>query len=148
MGPNFRSGAILYWTGAVVLIVFGFVGIFSIGAPFLLTGIAMLAVGRWRRNPAVVWPALVGVWLLVLGYVLVAPLTCTSSAVPATVSGNAHVGPLLGHTTCTNLLGIDYSGGGIYNPSLMPAFLAGLGAGAVGAFVTRRLFARRPNAHP
>lgn len=139
-----RGGAILYWTGAVVLTVFGFLAIFSIGAPFFLTGVAMLAVGRWRSNPAVVWPALVGVWLLVIAYVLVGPGSCTGTA-RAVISGSP---PSVGRVTCTNPLGIDYAGTGNYSPSLLPGFLAGLAAGIIGALLTRRLLDRRPNARP
>jgi hypothetical protein len=46
------------------------------------------------------------------------------------------------HTTCTNILGIDYSGTGIYNPSLVPALLAGVAAGGIGALVTRFVIVR------
>jgi hypothetical protein len=136
------GGAILYWSGAVLLTVFGFLGQFSMGAPFFLTGVAMLAVGRWRHRPEILWSALVGVWAFVIGYILVAPLGCTST-VDAVLQGQPQA---LSHTTCTNALGIDYSGTGTYNPSLAPAFLAGLTIGVLGAFLTRRLLTRR--VHP
>ena len=126
-------GAAVYWAGAVVLVVVGFLAIFSIGAPLLLTGVAMLVVGRWRHRPAVVWPVLAGVWSFVLGYLLVAPLGCSTSAV---LPGEA------GRTTCSNVLGIDYSGTGVYNPSLLPALMAGLAAAAIGVVVTRQITRR------
>lgn len=129
-------GAVVYWAGAAVLVVAGFHAIFSIGAPLLLTGVAMLFVGRWRHRPAVVWPALVGVWSFVLGYVLVAPLGCSTSS---TLPGGA------ARTTCSNVLGIDYSGTGVYTPSLFPALMAGLAAAAIGVVVTRQI-ARRGRA--
>jgi hypothetical protein len=116
----------------VALAVAGFIAIFSIGAPLLFTGVAMLVVGRWRHRPAVAWPVLVGVWSFVLGYVLVAPLSCSTSAAP----GDA------GRTTCSNVLGIDYSGTDVYNPSLIPALMAGLAAAAVGVVVTRQITRR------
>lgn len=146
-----RSGGVVYWTGAVVLVIFGFVSQFSIGAPFLLTGVLMLIVGAggWRHRPEILWPALVGVWVFVVVFVLVAPLGCTTSA-----SGHVHLLPggavpagspapvQIGHTVCTNVLGIDYSGTGVYNPPLMPALLAGLAAGLALAVVTRALLIR------
>jgi len=128
-------GAGVYWAGAVVLVVVGFLAIFSIGAPLLLTGVAMLVVGRWRHRPAVVWPVLVGVWSFVVGYVLVAPLGCSTTS--ATLPGEA------GRTTCSNVVGIDYSGTGVYNPSLYPALMAGLAVAAIGVVVTRQITRRR-----
>jgi hypothetical protein len=125
-----RAASILYWSGAVVLVMFGAIAIFSIGAPFFLTGIAMLAAGTKRHDPAVLWPTLLGVWTLVLAYVLIAPWSCT-----ATSSGG---GAGAGHTTCTNPLGIGYAGDGLYNPPLLPAFLVGLAAGMIVAIVSRR----------
>jgi hypothetical protein len=125
--------AVVYWAGGVALAVAGFLAIFSIGAPLLFTGVAMLVVGRWRHRPAVVWPVLVGVWSFVLGYVLVAPLSCSTSAAPP---GEA------GRTTCSNVLGIDYSGTDVYNPSLCPARMAGLAAAAGGVVVTRQITRR------
>ncbi|MBI2238166.1 MAG: hypothetical protein HYU54_06540 [Actinobacteria bacterium] len=145
MPSRSRWGAFLYWSFAVVLTVFGFVDLIAIGAPFLLAGLAMLVVGRWRHRARVLWPALAGVWSFVLGYVLVAPLGCTSSAVPALPGSTGP--PAVGHTTCANVLGIDYSGAGNYNPSLLPGFIAGLVAGAMGAVLARQVIAgRRPTA--
>jgi hypothetical protein len=138
-----RAGAIGYWVLAVVLVAFGYLSLFSMGAPFVLTGLAMIVVGRWRRNPAVVWPALIGVWAFVVGYVLAAPLGCTTSGGPAPALRGASSSPALSHTVCTNILGIDYSGAGIYNPSLIPGFLAGLAAAILVAALTRRLLVRR-----
>jgi hypothetical protein len=132
-------GTAAYWGVAVLLVGFGFLGIFSIGAPFLLTGIAMMVVSPWRNRREVLWPALVGVWAFVLGYLLVAPLVCTSTAIAVTAGSPVPQS----HTTCTNILGIDYSGTGIYNPSLVPAVLAGVAAGAAGALATRFLLRRR-----
>jgi len=141
-----RGGAILYWTGAVVLTVFGFLDLIGIGGPFLLTGVVMLSVGAggWRHRPEILRPLLVGVWAFVVVYALIAPLGCTTSG-----SGSAPVLPggppptlQLSHTVCTNLLGVDYSGTGAYNSPLMPALLAGLAAGLVLAVATRALLVR------
>ncbi len=135
---RYRLGTMAYWATAVLFVGFGYLALFSIGAPFLLTGITMIVVSPWRSRPEVLWPSLVGVWAFALGYVLVAPLGCTSTAI--SVTGGAQ--PAVSHTTCTNILGIDYSGTGIYNPSLVPALLAGVAAGGIGALVTRFVIVR------
>jgi hypothetical protein len=132
-------GTAAYWAGAILLVGFGFLALFSIGAPFLLTGLAMMVVSPWRTRGEVLWPTLVGVWAFVLGFVLVAPLGCTSTAMAVTAGSPAAES----HTTCTNILGIDYSGTGIYNPSLAPAVFAGMAAGAGGALATRFLLRHR-----
>jgi len=67
-------------------------------------------------------------------YVLLAPLSCTSIA---------SSGPLPSRTECTNVLGIDYSGSGSYDPPLLPALLAGLIVAGIIALVLRRLLARQ-----
>jgi len=141
-----RAGSIAYWAGAAVLMLFGFVAIFSIGAPFFLTGAAMVVVGPFRDRRHVVWPALLSVWSFVVAYVLVAPLGCTSSSLP--LVGTTDLAQQAGRTTCTNVLGIDYSGGGVYNPPLMPALIVGLSVAVVVALVARRALRRGVQAEP
>ena len=134
-----RARTVAYWTAAAVLMVFGFLDLLAMGAPFLLTGVAMLLVGHWRDDRAILWPVLIGVWTLCAGFILAAPLGCTSSAgVAAPSSGHS----VAGHTSCTNIIGIHYSGPTPYNPSLLPALLAGIGLGMVAAVIARLLFAR------
>jgi hypothetical protein len=79
---------------------------------------------------------------LVVGYVLVVPLSCTATAV--SVVGEAQSE---GTTTCSNLLGITYEGSGIYNPSLLPALLVGIALAAIAGVTTAWLYRRHP-AHP
>jgi hypothetical protein len=134
-----RMGTAAYWCVAVLLVGFGFLALFSIGAPFLLTGTAMMVVSPWRRRREVLWPTLVGVWAFVLGYLLVAPLGCTYTAIAVTEGAPVPVS----HTTCTNILGIDYSGTGTYDPSLVPALVVAVGAGVAGALTMRFLLRRR-----
>jgi hypothetical protein len=121
---------------ALVLILFGIAGLFSIGAPFFLTGLVMLLCLPWRRDLAVLLPALTAVWVFTLGYILVAPLGCSSSAVS---SGH---GLVRDGTVCKGVL-FDYAGGGSYNPPLLPALLAGVAAGIVAAIAVRLLLHRR-----
>jgi hypothetical protein len=133
-----RTAAIAYWTGAAILTVFGLLDLVAIGGPFFLTGLAMLAVGRWRHDRAILWPALLGVWAFVLGYIALAPLNCSTTTIASTSGGILGEGP----TRCSYLFGvIRYSGA--TNPSLVPAFLGGLGLGLAIAFAARRSLAAR-----
>ena len=84
----------------------------------------MLVLGPVRRRPALFWPPLLAVVAYNVGYWAVAPLYCTAT--------EAVGGPST--TVCSSVLGINYSGNGIYNPSLDPANIAGLLLAAV-AFV-------------
>lgn len=124
----------VYVALALGLIAFGVLGWFSIGAPFFLTGVAMLTVLPWRGSRGVLVPAIVAPWVFTIGYVLIAPLWCTGTATPG-----------LGETTttCTNVLGIDYSGGGAYRAPLMPAVAAGLGLAAIALVALRAAIRRR-----
>ena len=105
-----------YWAASVGLIVFGLLGILSIGRPFLLVGLAMFILGPLRSRAVVFWPPLMAVIAYNVGYLAVAPFYCTAT--------QAVGGPST--TTCSNLIGINYSGSGTYNPSLEPANQAGL----------------------
>ena len=136
---------VAYFALAVVLCAFGYLALFSIGAPFLLTGIAMIAVYPWRRRRTVLWPTLASIWALSATYVLIAPLGCTSTAgaLPA-VPGEEAPATSNGVTECANLLGIDYSGGATYQPPLLPALLVGIAVAIVVALAVRAIVVRRP----
>jgi hypothetical protein len=130
-----------YWLLVFALVGFGWIAIFSIGAPFLLLGVALAVLFPFRGRARLFWPALGAVAALILGVVLVTPLGCMSIEFPA---GSAF--PT--RTTCSNLIGIAYSGTGDYSPPHWPALLAGLAAGAAG-FAGLRFLVRkttRPNA--
>lgn len=105
-----------HWVGSLGLIAFGVIAMFSIGRPFLLVGLAMLILGALRSRPVLFWPPLVAVIAYNVVYWAVAPLYCTATEA---VGGTST-------TTCSSLIGIGYSGSGIYNPSLDPANQAGL----------------------
>jgi hypothetical protein len=124
-----------YFAIAIGLIIFGTLGLFSIGIPFLLTGVMLLVLYPVRLRRELFWPPIVGVWGFVIGYVLVAPLVCTSTSFSA--AGGAESS----QTTCDGLL-LHYSGEGLYNPPLLPAVLAGLAVAALTAFGVRWLFSR------
>ena len=135
-------GGIAYWLLAVGLAVFGSIDLAGAGAPLFLTGAAMIAVGRWRTKPAIVLPVLLGVWILIVVYVLVGPGGCTSTSSARPVPAGAPRAAGVQHVRCSNPLGIDYSGTGDYRPTLLPGFLSGLVAGAAGAYAARRLLTR------
>lgn len=138
MDRHNRAGGIAYWTLVVFLVGFGFMGLLSIGFPFLLLGIALAILSQRRHETGVIAAGAAAVLGFTIGYILVAPLGCTSSgAAPGSLS----------HTVCTNILRIDYSGTGVYNPSLLPGLIAGLVMAVLFANVTRWLFRRIASHH-
>jgi hypothetical protein len=130
----------VYWAIAVALILFGMIGIFSIGAPFLLLGIMLAVLSPWRTRRGVLATGIAVILGFIVGVVLIGPGGCTSTAVP--VGGVQSVGI----TTCSNLLGITYEGSGTYNPSLLPALLAGIALALMTGVTTAWLY-RRHSAH-
>jgi hypothetical protein len=118
-----------YWIAALCLVAFGFVTGFSIGAPFLLVGLALLVLGPLRRWPRLFWSPLAGVVAFILGVVLFIPLSCTATGEVGQISS----------TVCTSILGPTWSGSGLYNPppeAFALAFRAGVGAGVGAAIAT------------
>jgi hypothetical protein len=120
---------------ALCLIALGLLGIFSIGFPFLATGLVMLFLLPVRRSFDVLLPAIAAVWGFTFAFVLVAPLGCTTAA--GAPAGRRAAGV----TICDGVFS-NYVGGGGYNPPLLPALLLGL-VGAVIAAVAVRTLARR-----
>ncbi len=137
-----HAGGVAYWALVVFLIGFGFLGILSIGMPFLLLGI-WLAIVSQRRHETVLAVGVAAIVGFTFGYILVAPLGCTGTAVTHVASTDLNSASQgVSHTVCTNILGINYSGVGLYNPSLAPGLLAGI-AVAVGFALGTRWVARR-----
>jgi membrane protease YdiL (CAAX protease family) len=115
----------------LLLLGFGYLAIFSIGAPFLLLGLILAVLFPWRDRRGLLATGTAVILGFVVGYVLVAPLSCTGSSISAAGGGLSE-----GTTVCTNLLGIPYEGGETYNPSLLPALLAGLVLAAIAGVAT------------
>lgn len=109
----------------------GFLTLFSVGAPLFLTGVVMVGLAPWRNRSLILWPALVGVWSFVAGYVLVAPLTCTTGS---------EMDPV---TVCTHVFGIRWYGS---SPGLKPAIFSGFACAAIGLSLTLRLMVSRRRA--
>lgn len=106
-----------YWILSLGLLSFGVIGLASIGRPFAIIGLAMLILGRLRKRPMLFWPPLAAVVAWNVGFLAIAPFSCTATA----TVGVGTTGTDEGMTVCTSLVGISYSGRGIYNPSLEPA---------------------------
>jgi hypothetical protein len=119
---------------ALCLIAFGVLGIFSIGFPFLATGLVMILLLPVRKSVDVLVPTIVAVWGFTFAFLLVAPLGCTASAGATAV----------GVTICNGAFS-DYVGRGGYSPPLLPAFVVGL-IGGVGVAVAARIVIRRRSA--
>lgn len=139
-----------YWITAMLLIVFATLTGFSIGIPFLCLGLALVVLAPFKDRAPIFVPSVVALVAFFIGYIIVAPLGCTmSESIEVSSSGGVtSVSPAA--TTCSNVIGIDYSGTGIYNPPLWPAALGGVAAaalaGAVAFFFLRRHSSReKPN---
>jgi hypothetical protein len=128
-----------YWLLTAALIVFGFIGGFTIGQPFLLLGVTMLVLGPFRGRPLVFWPPMLGVLAFVVAFMAIAPFSCTGTAV---LDGSS-LGGSGGSTVCTTLIGIRYESEGIVNPSLLPGVVTGVLAGLATALLTFVLLWRR-----
>jgi hypothetical protein len=126
---------VAYWVVVGLLLVFGLLTGFTIGLPFFFLGVVLAVVAPYRHRRSIFWPPILAVVAFVAGFILVAPLGCTATAVAPGQGAT-------GHTVCTNVVGIDYSGQGIYNPSLLPALLVGLATAAAVATLARVLFRR------
>jgi len=120
------------------LVGFGIFDLIAIGPPFLVLGLLLAGLAPFRGRPELFWPPLAAVLFLFVGFLLVAPFGCTATAVAPSTPGAVGVS----RTVCTNLLGLDYSGGAGYQPSYLPGILAGIGTGTVAGVVTWSLIRR------
>jgi hypothetical protein len=130
---------ISYLAVAIAIALFGYLALFSIGFPFLLTGLLMLALTPLRRRIEIMTPALLWPWVFTLGYVLIAPLGCTRFTTPTIVDG---VGTFEGTTRC-NALFFAYAGDGSYSPPIWPALLVGAAFATGIVVLVRRTMTRR-----
>lgn len=124
-----RRGAVAYWVAAGMLIAFGIVAILSIGMPFLILGLVLVALGPIRHRVEVFVPLLGGVLAFLLVTILVSPWSCTETGAG---------------TTCSSLIGIHVSGGQSYRPAQWPGFLIGGGAGVAVALIIRAALSHLP----
>jgi hypothetical protein len=141
---GWSAGAVVYWMIALFLAVFGLLAFLHIGAPFLLAGVTMIVARPFRRRPLIFWPVVVGVAGLCTVVLLVGPFDCERTT---THPGQAETQEVE-EADCSSLLGIGYSGTGDYEPSFVPAILAGVGVGVVAAAAARLVAARGSAARP
>jgi len=139
--PANRGATVLYWLVTGFFIVFGYVGLLSVGLPLLVLGLAMAAMSDIRDRPASFWPPLAGIALFFVAYILVAPLGCTVTPTPMTVGTSPAVEPQISPMTCTRIVLPDYKG--VREPALWPLVLAAAVTGGTGALVIRYLIGRR-----
>lgn len=52
--------SLLYWIAAGAMMGFGFIGLMTIGLPFLVVGAVMAVVGMWRPGIGGAWGYLIG----------------------------------------------------------------------------------------
>jgi hypothetical protein len=125
----------LYIAIAVILIVFGYFALFSIGWPFAVTGILMLALIGQRHRFDVLAPALAWPWVFTIGYLVVAPIGCTATP---TIAGGADEG----WTRCDSLF-LTYAGPTPYRPPFLPAVLTGVALATAGSLAIQWTLRRR-----
>lgn len=137
-------GKWLYWLLVVALVGFGSLALFSVGAPFLLLGLTLAVLWPFRRRPQVFWPWLLGVMGFVVGYIVVAPLGCTASAVSMAGMGQPTNVPADGaRVVCSSVFGLPYAGMTPYEPPTWPALLAGVSFALALGWTTRLILRRR-----
>lgn len=117
----------MYWFAATGLVVFGFLGLLTIGAPFLLFGLVMMLLSPWRNRKDVIVPALAAVVAFVIAYLLLVPISCEAA------SG---LDPI---TSCRYLVGVRWMRSGTGQPSLVPGVIGGIVLATFIALVSRRL---------
>ena len=135
-----HAGAIAYWTLVVLLIGFGALAILTIGLPFLLLGLMLAIVSQRRHETGVVAAGVGAIVGFMVGYILIAPTSCSTGA--SSIDG-------IEHRACTNILGFGYSG--TDNLGVILGLLAGLVAAvlfALGARWLARRFASRRTPPP
>ena len=99
MRPNGELASAIYWVLTGALIAFGFLGLMSIGLPFLLIGSIMVVFGLLVLGIKVVWAITVGLGGVPVYLVLTNVLEAASSSGPpctqkeGTAAGTVTLGP-------------------------------------------------------
>jgi hypothetical protein len=88
-----------YWAASIALIVFGTLGLMTIGLPFLMIGVAMLLLGRFRHRAMIYWPIMAGLIASNIAFWLTIPFYCSASSTPVGGSSAA---------TCSSLISIPW----------------------------------------
>ncbi len=139
MGEPSPSSGNSYWGLVLLLVGFGFITGFSIGIPFLLVGVTLAMLSPFRSRPRVFWSGLALVVGFLVGYVLVAPFSCSVTAEFDLTTGVETMSPEM----CRSLVGIEYTG----SPRTAGLITGGVLA-VVGAAAGWIAGGRQPQANP
>lgn len=126
-GTSFR-----YWLAVIVLVALGFLTIFSFGLYFWFMAIVLAVLSPFRSRPQVFLPGLALFLGFLVAYLLVAPWGCSQSFTSNPTTGEETLSPVV----CTSPIGIEYTGPEPFDPSRIPALIAGGATAVVAAGVT------------
>lgn len=129
-----------YWLVVLVLIALGFVTIFSFGMYLWFMAVALTLLSPFRSRPRIFLSGLALFLGFLVAYVLIAPWGCAQSFTENVTTGEETVSSVV----CTSPIGIEYSGPEPFDPSRVPALIAG-GATAVTAAAVTWAVARSRN---
>lgn len=133
IGPGFG-----YWLIIGALLVLGFLSGFSIGGIFWYIAIVMILLSPFRSRPRLLKTAIALFAGFLIGYVLVVPFGCYQS------STFDESGVSVSDVVCRSLTGLEYSGPEPYEPSPVPAVMAGSALAVVASAATWWGMGRHP----
>lgn len=122
-------GAVGYWLLVVGLVSLGVASILSIGAPFVLLGLTLAALRRFRGKPEIFWPSVLAPVGFTAGWILAVPVSCRTTYVK---------GPGVKESVenCRAILPFESNSSDL---ALWPAIVLGLVGAALFALLARRL---------
>jgi hypothetical protein len=131
--PRRHRGDVAYYIGSAGILVFGVLGILSIGLPFVVIGALMLGLGHARDRAEVFWPPIAAVlaWTAVMAVAF--PASCADSVRETAGSATVSQG------SCRSLVGAFEIPGVV---AVIAAFAVGLAV----AFSLRGALRRRSRA--
>ena len=126
-----KGTGLKYWLFVLVLVAFGFLTIFSFGLYFWFMALALILLSPFRSRPTIFVPGIALFLGFLVGYVLIAPWSCSQSFTSNPTTGQETLSPVV----CISPVGIEYSGQEPFEPSRTPALIAGSITGVVAAAV-------------
>ena len=130
-----------YWLGVGILFALGVLTIFSIGLYFWFIAVALVVLSPFRSRPQIFLPGLALALGFLIGYVLVAPWSCSQSFSQSVATGEETVSPVV----CSSPIGIEYSGPEPFEPSRTPGLIAAGAAAVVAAAATSAVVRSQSN---
>ena len=134
--PPRLGAAASYYAVAALFIAFGIIGILTIGLPFLIVGVLLLALAPYRRRPEILWPPLVAVAVWTAAETVLAPWGCSQSGSGSVGSSGTRTA-VVSSEICRTVFGLRVS-----SSILAPALIA-LAVAVVAAVATRVVLSRR-----